>query len=42
MEKRHALFRLFDGAEATAAKISARVIIVRLLTAHATTSSAQL
>jgi hypothetical protein len=36
------LFCLFDGAEAAAAKVSARIIIARLLTAHPTASGAQL
>ena len=40
--KKNALFRLFDGAEATAAKVPARIVIVRFLAAHATTSGAQL
>lgn len=39
---KNALFRLLDGAEAAAAKVPARVIIARLLTAHAPTSSTQL
>jgi hypothetical protein len=40
--KKNALFRLFDGTEAAAAKVSARIIIILFLTAHPTTGSAQL
>jgi hypothetical protein len=42
VELKNGLFRLFDGAETAAAKVSARVVIAGLLTAHPTASGAQL